>query len=76
MLKRGATDCCYQDKNDRWVIDSKKLDLYAERIGCPRLKNVIMERKCYAYAQIGGWKDLTTEAKIEILNLAIEIIKL
>lgn len=75
-LNLGAVDCSIRDAKGRWLIDYEKLDAYAEKIGCPRLQNVLLDRKCYEYAQIGGWKVLTQEARWEIIKLSTEIISL
>ena len=54
--------------------DARSLDEFARALDCPRLRNVVHDRKCYAYAQAQGWDALTPEAEREVLNLAIETI--
>jgi chromosome partitioning protein len=55
------------------TILARELAEMAERIGLPALTNKLHRRQAYQHAVLLGWKSLHSEAREEVLKVALEI---
>jgi chromosome partitioning protein len=55
------------------TILARELDDMAERIGLPALRGRLHRRQAYQHAVLLGWKSLHSEAREELLKVALEI---
>lgn len=55
------------------TILSRDLEDLSDRIGLPALKNKLHRRQAYQHAVLLGWKALSSEAREEVLKVALEI---
>jgi chromosome partitioning protein len=55
------------------TILARDLTEMASRVGLEPLQNKIQHRQSYQHAALVGWKALTSEAREELLRLAVEI---
>jgi chromosome partitioning protein len=55
------------------TILARELDDMAERIGLPALRGKLHRRQAYQHAVLLGWKSLHSEAREELLKVALEI---
>jgi chromosome partitioning protein len=55
------------------TILARELDDIAERIGLPALRGKLHRRQAYQHAVLLGWKSLHSEAREELLKVALEI---
>jgi chromosome partitioning protein len=56
------------------TILARDLEDTASRIGLPAFKTAIRRRQAYQHAVLMGWKSLPSEAREELLKVALEII--
>ena len=56
----------------RGTVLARDLPRLAEHVGLPMLTAVIYQRQAYQHAVLLGWKSLPTEARMEIISVALE----
>ena len=56
----------------RGTVLARDLPRFAEHVGLPMLTATIFQRQAYQHAVLLGWGSLSTDARTEIISVALE----
>ena len=57
----------------RGTVLARDLPRMAEHVGLPMLRATIFQRQAYQHAVLLGWNSLSTDARMEIISVALEV---
>ncbi len=57
----------------RGTVLARDLPRMAEHVGLPMLSAIIYQRQVYQHAVLLGWNSLSTDARMEIISVALEV---